>query len=397
MQPVIVQKYGGTSVSSPEKIIRICDQIAQAVAQGFGVVVVISAMGEFTDQLLALARSVHSRPPPRELDMLLTAGERVSMSLLSMALAAREVPAVSFTGSQSGILTDGRHGFAKICGIKAFRVREALSRGEVAIVAGYQGVCPQTKEVTTLGRGGSDLTAVAMAQHFQASKCEIYTDVEGVYSANPHEYTRAVLHRRINAENAYDLSCAGAQVLYSRCVAFAIKYRVPICVRSSMSFDRPGTEIVYEEQSLEKAKLIGFTVLPHTYWLCISGSPNTLAYCQIEQQFCHQGGEKLFSSYAEVKGMGQLTMVLREGSLDLLQGLVAQAGLCIETMNAQVPSLTVVGQGFEHDRELVAQVLSCVDHHPIFYAVRDRRMLFVFASPLVTEKVDRIHQLIQPD
>ena len=183
--PLVVQKFGGTSVATPERILVVAERVAHARKDGNDVIVVVSAMGESTDELLDLAQRVSPNPPARELDMLLTAGERISMALLAIAIQDRGVEAVSFTGSQAGILTDAAHGAAKITEIRGHRVREALDNGRVVIVAGFQGVDPNTKEITTLGRGGSDATAVALAAAHDADVCEVFTDVDGVYSADP--------------------------------------------------------------------------------------------------------------------------------------------------------------------------------------------------------------------
>src|SRR5687768_3927696 len=183
--PVLVQKYGGTSVAAPERIRAVAERVAEARAGGAELVVVVSAMGQTTDELLRLAHEVSARPSRRELDMLLTTGERVSMALLAMALGDLAVPAISFTGSQSGILTDDAHSAARITAVKPERIRRGLDDGRVVIVAGFQGVCPETREITTLGRGGSDTTAVALAAALAPAQCEIYTDVAGVLTADP--------------------------------------------------------------------------------------------------------------------------------------------------------------------------------------------------------------------
>ncbi|HEY5890579.1 MAG TPA: aspartate kinase, partial [Acidimicrobiia bacterium] len=183
--PVIVQKYGGTSVADPERISNVADRVGITRAEGNDVVVVVSAMGQTTDQLMRLAREITDSPPPREMDMLLTAGERITMALLAMALEKRDIPAVSYTGSQAGILTDSSHGEARIREITGERVKQSVGEGKVVIVAGFQGVDPDRREVTTLGRGGSDTTAVALAVALGAELCEIFTDVEGVFTADP--------------------------------------------------------------------------------------------------------------------------------------------------------------------------------------------------------------------
>jgi aspartate kinase len=216
--------------------------VAQARAAGHRLIVVVSAMGHTTDQLLALAAEVAPDPPHRELDMLLSAGERIAMALLSIALNARGVEAISFTGSQSGILTDGAHRCARIVDIRPQRIREELSRERVVIVAGFQGVNPQTKEITTLGRGGSDTTATALAAAFQAERCEIYTDVPGISSADPRVVPAARVLERMSYAACSTLAHLGGRVLHARSADLAARYRVPLVVRSSFE-DHPGTRI----------------------------------------------------------------------------------------------------------------------------------------------------------
>ncbi|HEY6221577.1 MAG TPA: aspartate kinase [Candidatus Eisenbacteria bacterium] len=234
--PLLVQKYGGTSVGTPERIHHVAERIVRTRRAGTELIVVVSAMADTTDDLLELAGKVSSNSHPRELDMLLTSGERISMALVAMAVNDRGQEAVSFTGSQSGIVTDTSHTRAKILEVKADRIREELKRGRVVIVAGFQGVS-RDREVTTLGRGGSDTTAVALAAALGAEACEIYTDVDGVYTADP----RIVPNARKLAELSYDemleLASLGAKVLHNRSVEIARRFQVPIHVRSSFNWN----------------------------------------------------------------------------------------------------------------------------------------------------------------
>lgn len=217
-------------------------------------VVVVSAMGNTTDELIGLARAVNPDPPERELDMLLTAGERISMSLMAMAIEGRGLEAVSFTGSQAGILTDAAHGAAKIQAIRGTRVSDALEQGKIVIIAGFQGVDPEGKEITTLGRGGSDATAVAMAAALNADACEIYTDVDGVYTADPRLVPGARKLEEIAFDEMLELAASGAGVLMSRAVEFGRRFNIPIHVRSSFH-DHPGTWV--KEQTMEQAIISG--------------------------------------------------------------------------------------------------------------------------------------------
>jgi len=248
---LIVQKFGGTSVGDTERMRAVADHIARTRRHGDDVVVVVSAMGRNTDDLLRLAAEVSDIQPPRELDMLLTSGERVSMSLLCMALAACGVDAVSFTGSQAGILTDTDHTRAKILEVKGERLREALSKGQVPVVAGFQGVSTD-RDVTTLGRGGSDVTAVALAAALGADACEIYTDVSGVFSADPRIVPQARRLPKVSFEEMLEISACGGRVLMLRSVEFARNHHVPLHVRSSFTWE-PGTWVTEEDKTMEHA------------------------------------------------------------------------------------------------------------------------------------------------
>lgn len=256
---LIVQKFGGTSVGTPERIRAVADRIAETRAAGNDLVVVVSAMGHTTDELIELARKVSEQPHQREMDMLLTAGERISMALLSMALWDRRVPAVSFTGSQSGIITDQSHRRARIRRILGDRVRQAVGEGRVAIVAGFQGVS-ETKEVTTLGRGGSDTTAVALAAALGARSCDIYTDVNGVYSADPRVVANARFWRRIPHDHMVEMANRGAGVLHPRSVELAKRFGVRLWVKNSMNREE-GTEVIpmAEAKGMEEFRVTGVT------------------------------------------------------------------------------------------------------------------------------------------
>jgi aspartate kinase len=252
---LIVQKYGGTSVADPDRMRAVADHVAFTTRHGNDVVVVVSAMGKATDNLIKLANDVSATQPGRELDMLLTTGERVSMALLCMALADRGVAAKSFTGSQVGIVTDTAHGKAKILEVKGDRVRDALAAGNVCVVAGFQGISTD-KEITTLGRGGSDTTAVALAAALAADSCEIYTDVTGVFSADPRIVPQARKLGKVNFDEMLEMAGAGSKVLALRSVEFARNHNVPIHVRSSFTWE-PGTWITTEEPAMEDPIISG--------------------------------------------------------------------------------------------------------------------------------------------
>jgi aspartate kinase len=252
---MLVQKYGGSSVADPDRIKAVAEHVVRTRRRGDDVVVVVSAMGKTTDDLLRLAHQVADAPSAREMDMLLTSGERISIALLCMALNDQGVSARSFTGSQAGIVTDTTHGKAKIVEIRPGRVREALDAGDVAVVAGFQGVSTDAN-ITTLGRGGSDTTAVALAAALGADACEIYTDVAGVYTADPRVVPDARKLQRLSFEEMLELSATGGKVLALRSVEFARNHGVPVHVRSSFSWE-PGTWVGEEDPTMEQAIISG--------------------------------------------------------------------------------------------------------------------------------------------
>jgi aspartate kinase len=255
---LIVQKYGGSSVSDAERIKRVAERIVTARKAGHEVVVVVSAMGDTTDELLDLASQVSPVPPGRELDMLLTAGERISMALLAIAIHNLGYEARSYTGSQAGVLTTSTHGRARIIDVTPGRLRNALDEGAIAIVAGFQGVAQDTKDITTLGRGGSDTTAVALAAALHADVCEIYTDVDGVFTADPRIVPSAAHIKRVTYEEMLEMAACGAKVLMLRCVEYARRFRMPIHVRSSYTYS-DGTMVTgaMEDLPLEQALITG--------------------------------------------------------------------------------------------------------------------------------------------
>ena len=252
---LIVQKYGGTSVADPDRINAVADNVAFTKKRGNDVIVVVSAMGKATDNLIALADSVSRTQPGREMDMLLTTGERVTAALMTMALFDRGIEAISFTGSQVGIITDTAHRKAKIIEVKGDRVRQSLSEGKVCVIAGFQGVSTD-KEVTTMGRGASDLTASALAQAMGADACEIYTDVTGVFTADPRIVPQARKLAKVHFDEMLEMAGAGSKVLALRSVEFARNHDVPLHVRSAFTWE-PGTWVTNEEASVEDPIISG--------------------------------------------------------------------------------------------------------------------------------------------
>jgi len=269
---LIVQKYGGTSVGSPERIQAVAERVGRARAAGDSVVVVVSAMSGETDRLLGLARAIQNPPSARELDVVLSTGEQVTIGLLAMALEARGIPAVSYTGGQVKIVTDSAHNKARIVEIDAAPVRADLEQGRVVVVAGFQGV-DATGSITTLGRGGSDTTAVAMAAALNADECQIYTDVDGVYTTDPRIVPEARRLDRISYEEMLEMASLGSKVLQIRSVEFASKYQVSLRVLSSF-VDGPGTLITTEENIMEAALISGVALNRDEAKLTILGVPD---------------------------------------------------------------------------------------------------------------------------
>ena len=256
---LIVAKFGGSSVADAPGILRVAKRIVDTKQAGNEVVVVVSAMGDTTDDLIDLAKQVSPNPPGRELDMLLTAGERISMAVLAMAINDLGFEARSYTGSQAGLITDSTHGKARIVDVTPGRIQEALRENAIPIVAGFQGVSQDTKDITTLGRGGSDLTAVALAAALYADVCEIYTDVDGIFSADPRVVPNARKVPRITYDEMMELAAAGAKVLHLRCVEYAKRFDLPIHVRSSFS-DKEGTFVIADladQSKLMKLSKVG--------------------------------------------------------------------------------------------------------------------------------------------
>jgi len=279
---IVVQKYGGSSVADAAGIKRVAQRIVNTKKQGHDVVVVVSAMGDTTDELRDLAEQVTPLPPPRELDMLLTAGERISMALVAMAIAQLGHEARSYTGSQAGVITDSVHGKAKIIDIRPGRIEEALKDGAIAIVAGFQGVSQDTKEVTTLGRGASDTTAVALAAALGAEVCEIYSDVDGVFTADPRIVSTARKIGRISTEEMLEMAASGAKILHLRCVEYARNYGMPIHVRSSFS-TKEGTWIIPESSDnagdeMEQAIIAGVAHDRSEAKVTVVGVPDKVGY-----------------------------------------------------------------------------------------------------------------------
>lgn len=255
---LIVQKFGGSSVANAERIRKVAERVAGYRKKGYELVVVVSALGDTTDELIELANQINSEPSEREMDMLLSTGEQISVALLAMALHKLGLEAISFTGAQVGIITDTSHTRARIIKINSGKIKEELKKGRIVIVAGFQGVT-LNQDITTLGRGGSDITAVALAKELAADECEIYTDVEGIYSTDPRIEPKARKIKKITYDEMLEMASLGAQVMQARSIEVAKKFNVPIHVRSSFS-DKPGTMIIKEVRKMEDVVVSGVTL-----------------------------------------------------------------------------------------------------------------------------------------
>ncbi|OGX32133.1 MAG: aspartate kinase [Omnitrophica WOR_2 bacterium RIFCSPLOWO2_12_FULL_46_30] len=272
MDKLIVQKYGGSSVANIERIKNVARRLVSYKKKGYDLVAVVSALGDTTDELIELASRISKEPPEREMDMLLSTGEQISVALLAMAILELGYQAISLTGYQVGIVTDTAHTRARIVKIEVGKLQQELKKGKIVIVAGFQGITPQ-QDITTLGRGGSDLTAVALAKILEADECEIYTDVEGVFTTDPRIEPKARRIKEITYDEMLEMASLGAQVMQARSIEVAKKFDIPIHVRSSFS-DNPGTMIIKEVKNMEDALVTGVTLNKHESKITICNVPD---------------------------------------------------------------------------------------------------------------------------
>jgi aspartate kinase len=352
---LIVQKYGGSSVADAEGMKRVAARIVASKRDGNQVVVVVSAMGDTTDELIDLANQVTPIPNGRELDMLLTAGERISMALLAMAISSLGHEARSFTGSQAGVITDSSHGRARIIDVTPGRIQEALAEGAIAIVAGFQGISQDTKDITTLGRGGSDTTAVALAAALDADVCEIYTDVDGVFSADPRVVPTAQKLKSVTYEEMLELAASGAKVLHLRCVEYARRYDLPIHVRSSFS-NNEGTWVVKdhpEGDQMEQAIISGIAHDKSEAKITIVGVPDrTGVAARIFQAIADNDiniDMIVQNVSAAATGLTDISFTLpkSEGTnaTQILQKLQGEVGFASILYDDQIGKISLVGAG----------------------------------------------------
>jgi aspartate kinase len=361
---IIVQKYGGTSVGDAARIQSVAERIVRARDDGHQVVVVVSAMGHTTDELLAMAQDIAPVPNGRELDLLLTAGERIAMSLLAIAVNSLGCPAASYTGSQAGIITDTQHGNAKIIDIRPGRIREALAEGKVVIVAGFQGMST-AYDVTTLGRGGSDTTAVALAASLGAEFCEIFTDVPGVFTADPRIEQSARRLHAVSYEEMLELAASGARVLQTRSVEYARRSGMHLHVRSSFSHE-DGTWIVEEDQRMEQAMISGVAHDSGEVKVTLQGVPDRpgvaatvfravadegVSVDMIVQNVSHEG-------LADISFTAPKSEMARLGPL--VDRVVKEIGAERSDIDDGVAKVSLVGAGIKSDPGVAAEMFSAM-------------------------------------
>ena len=353
-----MQKYGGTSVADAARIRAVAERVVAARRSGYDVVVVVSAMGATTDDLMAMAHDLTPLPNPRELDLLLTAGERIAMSLLAVAINAAGYPAASYTGSQAGIITDTAHGRATIIDIRPGRIRDALGQGRIVIVAGFQGVSTAS-DVTTLGRGGSDTTAVALAAALDADFCEIYTDVPGVFTADPHVVEGARKLHAVSYEEMLELSASGAKVLHLRSVEYARRYGVKVHVRSSFAHDE-GTWITEEDVRMEEAMISGVAADPSEAKVTIEDVPDRPgAAAAIFRDVAAEGvGVDMIVQNVSHDGRTDVSFLVPQADLPrlsaVLGGIVENVGAARFSVDGDIAKISLVGAGIKSHPNVLA-------------------------------------------
>jgi len=397
---VLVQKYGGTSVGTLERIAGVALHIKSSYEKTrYKLVIVVSAMGTFTDELVQMGLGLHPSPPKREFDMLLSAGERISASLLSIALHRVGVSSISLTGSQSGILTDEVHGNARITKILGNRIRDELSTHDVVIIAGFQGVSPLTKDVTTLGRGGSDLTAVALAIALESKGCEIYTDVPGVMSADPRVVANANTISHLSWELMSDLAIAGAGVVHYRAALVAQKFNMPFEIRYSQNPEITGTKI--EGHKMESPQVIAVTSKSDQAHIRFSYSSEKIAGHLLTQGlqwlWKNEQAPTLYRSFHE-KDVGVETVIdssFANSFLEYQETLAKEhhSALQSKTVDANLAILTVVGVGFRHAPEIVRRVLSCFEVMPRIFEIKDHAIVLSVAPDQEQIYLNKLHNL----
>jgi len=414
---LVVQKYGGSSVGDASRIRAVAERIVATREAGNDVCVVVSAMGDSTDELMDLAQQISAVPPARELDMLLTAGERISMALLAMAIAELGHEARSFTGSQAGVITDSVHGKARIIDVTPGRIRGALDAGAIAIVAGFQGVSQDTKDVTTLGRGGSDTTAVALAAALDASVCEIYTDVDGVFTADPRIVPAAHRLPATTYDEMLEMAANGAKVLHLRCVEYAKRFDLPIHVRSSFS-QRPGTivaatwqdaiETTEKESSVEQPIISGVAHDRSEAKITLVGVPDVVGAAARIFGAVAQAGVNVDMIVQNVSAAGtgrtdiSFTLPQADGpaALAALQAMGAELGVTDIRYNDQIGKVSLVGAGMRTHPGVSAKFFSALADAGVnieMISTSEIRISVVVQADEVDRAVSAVHTAFELD
>ena len=395
MTSVIVQKYGGACLDTPEKLKAVARHLATLHAAGHRVLVVVSAMGKSTDALVKLAYQISPHPHRRELDMLLTTGERVSMALMSMALVDLGVPAISFTGSQAGVLTDDSHSQARIFDVRPTRVRESLELGKVVVLAGFQGVSHQTKEITTLGRGGSDVTAVAMAAALKADRCEIVKEVDGVCTADPRVVPEARPISRLSFQVLSEMCFWGAKVLHVRSVELAENQRVPLVIKKWGAVDQE-TCVTTEVLNMESGRVLSVNSLGRVEHLEVAGETLDQSFARLAEHLKRHGlaWPQILSSASEAGRSRLLLTADDEGLTTLLRTLDQTPGLkrCEETMSSV--TLTCYGAvASDLPRRALAK-LGAVGITPAKYIASPHSLSLFVAADARERAVRALHEMV---
>lgn len=402
---LIVQKYGGSSVADAESIRRVAKRIVDTKREGHDVVVTVSAMGDTTDDLIDLAQQITPIPDPREFDMLVTTGERISMALLAMAIKSLGYDARSYTGSQAGMITDSKHGDARIVDVTPIRVREALDEGAIAIVAGFQGFNRDTRDITTLGRGGSDTTAVALAAALKADRCEIYSDVDGVFSADPRIVPNAHKLDRISSEEMLELAGSGSKILHIRAVEYARRQGVTLVVRSSFS-NEPGTTVYIdnseEESQVEEATIAGVAHDLSQAKITVVGVPDVPGSAAKIFNIVSQQGANVDMIVQNVQtqndGVTDISFTLPQSSADVvlkaLNAAESEIGFESIRFDDQIGKVSLVGSGMRTNIGVSTTLFDALSKAGInidMISTSEIRISIVTRADLVPEAARVIH------
>ncbi|MDR2722225.1 MAG: aspartate kinase [Cellulomonadaceae bacterium] len=417
---LIVQKYGGSSVSDAASIKRVAARIAETRNAGHDVAVVVSAMGDTTDELLDLASEITAAPPQRELDILLTAGERISMSLLAMAVSSLGFKAKSFTGQQAGVITDAVYGRAHIVDVVPHRIRETLEKGQVAIIAGFQGVDPVANDVTTLGRGGSDTTAVAIAAGLQADVCEIYTDVDGVFTADPRIVPSARKIEHTTYEEMLELAASGAKVLALRAVEYARRYNVPVHVRSSFTHVH-GTLVTsaparhtddyfqhYREANVEAPIISGVAHDRSEAKITVVGIPDVPGMAARLFEVVANAGANIDmivqNVSAQATGLTDISFTLPEGdgpsTLDAIRAVKDELGYAALRFDDEIGKLSLIGAGMKSHPGVSAKFFGALRDAGVnieMISTSEIRISVVTRADLLDDAVRAVHTAFDLD